>query len=331
MSNSSARATVVIPNWNGAAWIPGCLEALAAQELRDFRVILVDNGSSDDSIELARAKQPDIAVLSFARNRGFAAAVNAGIAAAETEYVALLNNDTRPRPRWLGSLVATMDAAAPDVGSLASLMLNMDRPELVDDAGDLLTRQGAARKRGHGRPAPEFASTCEVFSACAGAALYRKSFLDALHGFDERFFAYLEDVDLGLRGRLLGHRCVYVPGAEVLHRGHGSGTPHGRYIRLLTRNRLFLLYKSLPASVLRRNARHLLYGQFYFFVAQRRPAHFLAGWFDFLRALPAIRRDRKTILGSSALTPGEIEALLSPDMGEPPLFAAARRAAGGAA
>lgn len=282
-------------------------------------MIVVDNGSTDNSRALVARHAPQATLIAWERNRGFAAAVNAGIRASRTEYVALLNVDTRPRPDWLANLVKAMDESAPDVGALASKMLSMTDPAVVDDCGDSLSWQGAAAKRGHGRSAADFSGNEEIFSPCAGAALYRKSFLDELGGFDERFFAYLEDVDLGLRGRLRGYRYGFVPTAEVLHQGHGSGLPQGRYVRLMTRNRIILLLKNLPVRLLIRHAASLLYGQIYFFIAYRRPLAALAGYFLVLPVLPHILRERRRIQKNRKLTPAQVEQLLTPAMNESPL------------
>ena len=320
----NTKVTIIIPVWNGAAWLAACLEALAAQSFRDFAVIVVDNGSTDNSRALVKRHAPQALLIAWERNRGFAAAVNAGIRASRTEYVALLNMDTRPRSDWLLNLVQAMDASAPDVGGLASKMLSMSDPAVVDDCGDSLSWQGAAAKRGHGQSAADFARGEEIFSPCAGAALYRKSFLDELGGFDERFFAYLEDVDLGLRGRLHGYRYHFVPMAEVLHQGQGSGLPQACYVRLVTRNRILLLLKNLPARLLIRHAASLLYGQFYFFIAYRQPLAALAGYFSVLPVLPHMVRERRAIQKNLKLTLAQVEHLLTPTMAEPPLRKLAR-------
>jgi GT2 family glycosyltransferase len=311
---------VVIPNWNGAAWLPGCLGALAAQTFRAFETVLVDNGSSDGSVALVRRDHPDVRVVTFGRNRGFAAAANAGIrAGAPTPYVALLNTDTRPRPGWLESLVAAMVRAGPEVGCLASRMLRMEDPAQVDDAGDGLSWHGVAFKRGHGEPAAAYAREEDVFSPCAGAALYRRPMLEEVGGFDERFFAYLEDVDLGLRCRLRGYRCRYVPGAEVLHHGHGAGIARGRYVRLTTRNRLALFAKSIPAPLLRRHVGRLAYGQWYFLVVSRRPLHSLLGYLGFALLLPHVLRERRRILTGRRIADEALDGMLARDLGAPTL------------
>jgi GT2 family glycosyltransferase len=311
------RVSVVIPNCNGAAWLPGCLDGLNGQEFRDFEVIVVDNGSTDDSLEVARERRPDVRLTSNRLNLGFARAVNIGIRAARGEYVALLNNDTVARPPWLGALVAALDESGPDVGAVASKMLRMDDPDVVDDAGDALSWTGAAQKMGHGRPAAEFATRREVFAPSGGASLYRRSFLERMGGFDEHFFAYLEDVDLGLRGRLCGYRFVFEPAAEVLHKGYGSSIPRHVYVRLVTQNRLLLFGKSLPLSLLLRNLPKLINGQLYFFVAYRSPLSSLMGYVSFLRLTPHVARERRKLRRHLRLRGGEIQAMLATDLREP--------------
>jgi GT2 family glycosyltransferase len=319
MSVSFPKVTVVIPNWNGGAWLPGCLEGVFAQDFRDFTVVLVDNGSTDNSLDFVRRSYPQVQVLSFAENRGFAVAVNAGMRASQSEYIAFLNTDTCPRRGWLSSLVEAMDNSPPEVGCLASKMLVMPDPGVVDDAGDLFSWYGAAQKRGHGQPASEFAQVAEVFSPCAGAALYRRYFLEELGGFDERFFAYLEDVDLGLRGRLRGYLCLYVPTAEVLHQGHGAGIPQGWYVRLVTRNRLMLLAKNIPLSLLLRHAPQLVYGQFYFLIAYRKPLDSLTGYISFLLLVPHVFREHLVNMREMKISVSELDRMLQNEMGEPPL------------
>ena len=318
-TNSSGKVTVVIPNWNGEAWLAPCLDALAGQDLKGFAIVVVDNGSNDGSLGLLKNRYPQVGVIELKTNRGFAAAVNAGIASCKSEYIALLNNDTRPGPHWLSSLVAAMDESEPDVGALASLMLNMENPQIVDDAGDTLSWQGSAEKRGHGRPADEFSKPEEVFSVCAGAALYRRAFFDDVGLFDERFFAYLEDIDLGLRGRLLGYRYLFVPEATVLHRGHGSKIPQGRYVRLITRNRILLFKKNLPAGLLIRHVGDIVYSVFYFLCAYRKPLHSFAGWLSVFPQFMHILRERRRILKRCKLSADQIDRLLEKKMGEPPL------------
>jgi GT2 family glycosyltransferase len=313
------KVTVIIPNWNTRRWLPGCLDGLRVQRLRDFRVILVDNGSSDDSVAFVRQHYPEVQILSFSENRGFAAAVNAGLRQARSEYVVLLNVDTVPQPDWLSSLVETIEQSPPDVGCLASKMLVLEEPETVENAGDILSWYGSARKRGMGQPATDYTQLEEVFSPCAGAALYRQAFLDDVGGFDERFISYLEDVDVGLRGHLLGHRCLYVPTAEIPHQGHGAGISRARYVHLVTRNRLAMLTKNIPLRLLLKHIWTLSFGQVYFFLVYKKPVHSLTGTISFLVALPSILRQRREVQRQRRVPDSILEAMLSTELGEPSL------------
>jgi hypothetical protein len=278
----------------------------------------VDNGSTDGSVTFVREYYPEVQVLAFDRNRGFASAVNAGIRESHSPYVALLNVDTIPLPGWLLHLVETIKSG-PDVGSVASKMLQLENPTLVDDAGDMFSWYGSARKRGQGEPAQWYDRPEEVLSACAGAALYRRALLEELGGFDESFVSYLEDIDLGLRARLLGYRCLYAPEARVLHQGHGAGIARSRYVYLMTRNRLAVLTKNIPSSLLRKHWRTLLYGQFYFFLVYKRPLHSIAGTVAWLVALPRLLRQRREIQARKVISDQTLEALLSTELGEIPL------------
>jgi GT2 family glycosyltransferase len=257
--------------------------------------------------------------LGLEKNRGFAPAVNAGIRQALSEYVVLLNVDTVPQPDWLANLVETIEKSPPDVGCLASKMLNLNNPNIIDDAGDTFSWYGSARKRGWREPANAYLEAEEVFSACAGAALYRRIFLEEVGIFDENFTSYLEDIDLGLRGRLLGYRCLYVPSAEVLHHGQGAGTPRSRYVYLMTRNRLALILKSIPFELLLKHSQTLLFGQFYFFLVYKRPLHSLAGMISFLFALPRLLRQRQDIQRQRKISNQALDPMLSRDLGEPSL------------
>ena len=239
--------SVVIPNWNGRRWLPGCLEALAAQTSLPAEVIVVDNGSVDDSLAYLRHEHPGVRIVALARNTGFAHAVNQGVGLASAPFVALLNTDVVVEPDWLERMGRALDDD-PEAASVACKMLVLDDRSQIYDAGDILRRDGACEQRGRfttddGR----FDAAGEVFGACAGAALYRASAVVGVGGFDERYFAYLEDVDLALRLRLAGWRCRYEP-AVARHAGEGSSSSQ-RGLRdfLVTRNTLLLVAKAFPA------------------------------------------------------------------------------------
>ncbi|MFZ3147620.1 MAG: glycosyltransferase family 2 protein [Methanothrix sp.] len=312
MPSSSIKVSVIIPNWNGGKWLEGCLSALNSQDFRDFETLVVDDASTDGSINHLEERFTGVQILQLAEHHGFAKAVNAGVRETSGDYVVLLNNDTLPSTSFIRNLVSAMDMMPPDVGSIASCMRSMDNPMLLDDTGDRFTWYGHALKRGHGRPADEFKEDNEIFSACAGAALYRRAFLNDAGEFDEKFVSYLEDLDLGLRGRLLGYRCVFVASADVLHKGHGSNLPTGDYIRFITRNRLMLIGKNIPFSLLVRHFHHILIGQLVLFIQYRRPFDSIIGYFSFLRQTPHVLHERRRILAKSVLSDKEIDRLLDP-------------------
>lgn len=316
---SPPKVTVIIPNWNTERWLKGCLDGLRAQCFQDFQVIMVDSGSTDQSVPFVQAQYPEIEIVALSENRGFAGAINAGLERAGSDYIALLNVDTVPRSPWLAGLVETMDRSPAEVGCLASKMLSLDHPEIIDDAGDTLSWYGSARKRGLGEPARHYDQPGEVFSACAGAALYRRRFFEVVGRLDETFISYLEDVDLGLRGRLLGYRCLYVPTAEVLHQGQGAGLARARYVYFMTRNRLALIAKNIPLALLVKYSGLLLFGQFYFFLVYKKPVHSLAGLLSFLTHLPDILRRRRVIQAQKQISNQSLEMMLSFELGEPRL------------
>ena len=312
MPTSSVKVSVIIPTWNGGKWLDGCLNSLTSQDFRDFEILVVDDASTDGSSDHLEERFPCVRVLQLTVHHGFAKAVNAGITATSGEYVVLLNNDTLPSISFIRNLVQAMDMMPPDVGSLASCMRSMDNPMLLDDTGDIFTWYGHALKRGHGRPVVEFKGDREILSACAGAAMYRRKFLNDAGGFDEVFVSYLEDLDLGLRGRLLGYRHMYVESADVLHKGHGSSLPTGDYIRFVTRNRLMLIGKNIPFSLLVRHFHHIFIGQLDLFLQYRHPLDSVIGYLSFLRQIPHVIHERRRILARKVLSDQEIDQLLDP-------------------
>jgi len=239
--------SIVIPIWNGLRWIDGCLAALAAQTLAPLEVIAVDNGSRDGSVAHLRAAHPSVRVVELAGNTGFAHAVNRGIEVARSDLVALLNTDVVLDCDWLERTSAALDADS-NAASVACKMLEVGDDTRVYDAGDVLRRDGACEQRGRFcRDDGGWDQAGEVFGACAGAALYRRAAVLSVGGFDERYFAYLEDVDLALALRLSGWRCRYEP-AVARHAGEGSSHQlRGAHERLVARNTLLLLAKWFPA------------------------------------------------------------------------------------
>jgi GT2 family glycosyltransferase len=240
--------TVVVPAWNGERWLPGLFASLAAQTQPPEAVIVVDNGSVDGTLEWLARQAPHARVLAQGRNTGFAVAANRGLLAARTEFVALLNTDIVLAPDWL-ELMAGRLAAEPDCASVACKMVRLDDETILDDCGDVLRRDGVCEQRGRGRRDDgRWDRPGEVFGACGGAALYRRSAVRDAGAFDERFVSYLEDVDLALRLQLGGWRCAYEPRAVAHHAGGGSAQQLDTPVAYWTaRNSVLLLSKYWPA------------------------------------------------------------------------------------
>ena len=254
-----ARVSVIVLNWNGKPFLKECLDSLRTQTFRDFETILVDNGSTDGSVQYARQEFPDVRIVGLDYNAGFARGNNMGIQASSGQYIALLNNDARAHPRWLEALTTTLDAR-PEVGFCTSKILLYDQPGVIDSAGDLFYTCGVGEKRGRSETdRGQFAQLQPVFGACAAAALYRRSMLEDVGLFDEDFFAYAEDVDLSFRAQLAGYQCLYVPEAVVYHHLQGSfGALPGHSLYLSRRNAFDTLLKNMPTALLWRRLAYIL-------------------------------------------------------------------------
>ena len=273
---------------------------MRGQSLEDFETFLVDGGSTDGSIAFVRENFPEVEVIALGENRGFSAAVNAGIRASQAELVALLNNDTEQDAGWLAALVRAADEH-PEAGSFASKLFVFHNRDVLDGAGDALRRSGLPYRLGHGeRDRGQFDTPGHVFGACAAAALYRTSMLQEIGLFDEDFFAYCEDGDLSFRAQLAGYRCRYVPDAVVYHVGGAStgGKRSETATRLGTRNSISLLVKDLPAPLVPRLLPSFLAGQLARLLTVTAsgvlPAH-LSGLAEATRAAPLMIRKRREI------------------------------------
>lgn len=245
------RVSVVIVSWNGKHLLDECLDSLFAQRYRDFEVIVVDNGSQDGTVAFLREHYPDVVLVSLTENRGYAGGNNAGLHVASGSLVVLLNNDTTVDPAWLESLVRTAERE-PKSGMWASRILTYDDPELIDNVGHLIYQDGLARGKGRlekDRGQYEVPEEALWPSGCAG--MYRKEMLDEIGLLDEEFFAYADDVDLGLRGRLAGWKCTYVPAAKVYHKYSASSSAYSPLKAFLVeRNRIWVLLKYYPLELI---------------------------------------------------------------------------------
>ena len=253
---------------------------------------MVDNGSTDGSVEWL--KEHRVPSIFLKENTGFSGAVNTGIRAADTPYVLLLNNDTRVEPGFVAAMERAMEQS-PKIFSVSSRMIQMYHPELLDDAGDMYSILGWAYQRGVGRSVNLYQKSCRVFSACAGAAIYRRAVFDEIGLFDELHFAYLEDIDVGWRAKLYGYDNVYCPDAAVYH--VGSGTSGSRYnsfkVRLAARNCIYLNYKNMPGWQILLNAPFLLAGifvKYLFFVKNGFGGDYVSGLKEGIRTRKQCRR-----------------------------------------
>ena len=291
---------VIIPNWNGAHLLRTCLDALRRQTFRDFETIVVDNGSTDDSLDLLAREYPEVRALPLGENLGLAGGTNAGIRATDAALIATLNNDTEADPDWLGELVGAL-RAHPEAGSAASKLLLFDRRDVIHSAGDYYGLDGLPGNRGvWERDDGRYAEPELVFGACAGAAAYRRRMLEDVGLFDESFFMYGEDVDLAFRAQLLGYRCIYVPTAIVYHMLSATGGgPLASYY--CGRNFLRVIVKDMPAPLLRRRWPRIVAAQIRLAAEAawhaREPAARarLRGQLDGLREVPAVLRLRRAV------------------------------------
>lgn len=255
--------TIVIPNYNGVAYLDACLRSVWKQSGVSIEVIVVDNGSTDGSRELIREQFPKCQLVCLKQNYGFSRAVNEGIKRAKSPYVILLNNDTEVRSDFAKYL---LDAIRKDDRrfSCAAKMLQYEKRELLDNAGDFYCAMGWGIARGKGKPSECYSKAEKIFSSCAGAAIYQKRVVEALGGFDEAHFVYLEDIDLSYRAKIYGYYHWYEPKAEVYHMG--SATSGSRYNRFKVvhsaGNNIYLLYKNMPLLQLLLNLPLLLLGFF---------------------------------------------------------------------
>lgn len=256
-----AKTTVVIPNYNGIAYLEDCLTFLKRSKGTAFETIVVDNGSTDGSVAMVKERFSWAKVIELKENTGFSHAVNVGIKESKTPYILLLNNDTVVEHDFVVCLERAMDEH-PGYFSFSSKMLCMKQPEVIDDAGDYYCALGWAFARGKGKSSQRFTAKCDVFAACAGAAIYRREVFREIGYFDELHFAYLEDIDVGYRARLRGYKNGYCPEAVVYHAGSGfSGSRYNEFkVNLSSRNSVYLVYKNMPFLQILLNLPFLLIG-----------------------------------------------------------------------
>jgi hypothetical protein len=312
----SAAVAVAVATYNGRHLLETMLPSLVAQRFRDFRVVVVDDASTDGTAEWLAREWPEVDVVALERNGGVTAAFNHCLrASAGAELVGLFNNDVELDPECLGRLVEAM-RAHPEAGSATPKLLDFHARDVLDGAGDVFRWTAAAWRRGHGEPDDgRYSEPQEIFGACGGAALYRSSALDDVGGFDETFFAFSEDVDWALRAQVAGWTCRYVPAAVTYHMGSatlGKGlTDFTAYH--LWRNAVWLVAKDYPAAALVRHAPAILTG-----LATNAAAAWWEGklgvWRraqrDALRGLPGALRRRRAVQARRRRSLAELERVV---------------------
>lgn len=311
------RLTAVVLTYDRRDLLDVILPSVERQTLRDMRVLVVDNGSRDGSAAYVRERWPAFDVLELPENIGVAAALNRGVVAVQSEYVALLNNDLELEPNYLELLVRSLDRH-PEAASAIGKMLSFHDRTRFDGAGDIFMWSGIATHRGVGElDAGQYDRADAVFAPCAGAAVYRRSCFDVVGLFDEDFFAYLEDADWGLRAQLAGFSARYEPAAVCYHMG--SATTSGekaRYNALLRRNQLWVVAKSYPASALVRHAPKLVNHQGAWLVTAAREGRLreqLAVLAAAARGLPRVLRKRRAVQATRRTSLAQLDAIMSPE------------------
>jgi GT2 family glycosyltransferase len=312
--------TVAVLSYDGRHLLEVILPSLARQSMRDFEVVVVDNGSRDDTRAWLAEHWPHVQVLALAQNVGVTAALNVCASAGRGELVGLFNNDLELEPDCLAELVRAL-RDHPHAGWAGAKLRDFHQRELLDGAGDVFTWAATGGRRGHGeRDAGQYDEPRAIFGACGGAAVYRRSVLRDVGEFDEDFFAFYEDVDWNLRAQLAGHTCRYVPTAVVYHMGSATiGRGLSDFTRYhLWRNTIWIIAKDLPAAALLRHAHQLLLGQLVNLAVaarDRKLALWLRVWCDALRGLPRMLRKRRLVQARRRIALAELEAIVGADGG----------------
>lgn len=306
--------SIIIVNWNGLHHLKDCLPALSAQTVQPDEIIIVDNASQDGSLAYLKANYPEIELVELAENRGFSGGNIAGYEIATGDYIVLLNNDTKALPDWLEQLVRCADDH-PEVGIVAALMTDWDG-QRVDTAGDGCSVTGRGFKNHMNESTAQPLASGYVFSACAGAALYKRTMLAEVGFFDTRYFMNGEDTDLSFRAQLAGWRVFFCADSVVRHRISGSqGVYSDNAVYYSSRNHLWLYLKCMPASLLLKYSVSYLTHFFIsllFFAYRGQARAFLRGYRDALRRAREVWADRKTVQGAATVPAVAIEKQLTP-------------------
>jgi GT2 family glycosyltransferase len=308
------KVSIIVVNWNGQRFLAECLGALSRQTYADREIILVDNGSADSSVSYVREKFPDVKIIELRENTGFTGGNAVGLQAADGDFVALVNNDTRADDRWLENITQAM-CEDPRVGICASKLLFEDGAG-INGAGDGLTTAAVGFNRGLAEASARFNHGERVFGACGAGVLYRRVMLDEIGFLDEDFFLYDEDTDLSFRAQLTGWKCVYVPDAIMVHKANATaGRLSDTHVYYHTRNLEFVWLKNMPFGLMLRFAHHKLFqeiGSFgYLCLRHGKWAPYFRAKRDALRMLPRMREKRRAIQARRRVSNSYLRSLMT--------------------
>jgi GT2 family glycosyltransferase len=306
MSETDKLVSFVIPNYNGRNFIKVCLDSIAQQTYKSFEAIVVDDASTDNSINYIKSEYKWIKMVGLSKNAGFCYAVNTGIQASNGDYIALVNNDVELDRDWLAYMVRAIQTST-DVFGISSKIINYYDRKIIDDAGDIYTREGLAFKRWHGLPDNKLnIENKEIFSPSGAASFFSKSALSKIGLWDEKFIAYLDDVDIGFRARLLGYKNYYEPNAVAYHmvsRSYGKNTVFMG--SLVLRNNIAVIIKNMP-SILILNflpwlvVGHLKTAKYIFSIGGFKAI--IQGYVMFIKMVPHLMRTRSYIKRKTIIT-----------------------------
>lgn len=314
------KASILIVNYNGEGLIESCLDSLEKQTFDNFEIIIVDNKSSDNSLNQIKqylgisSIAPRIKVIPLTTNIGFAGGNNEALKYANGEYIFLINPDTEASVDWLGKLLSAMDSH-PQVGMCASKLLVYGQ-DIIDSAGDGCSTAGVGFKRGEGQTDTAYRELEYVFGACGGAVLYRKKMLEEIGFFDDDFFIINEDSDLNFRAQLAGWKCLYVPEAVVYHKVSSIiGKMSEAMVYYSVRNSLYVYMKNMPWKLIIRYLHHKILqeaGSFLFFLRHGKIRPCLRAYLDFLKKLPILVKKRRKINKQRKVTDIYLMEMMTP-------------------
>lgn len=255
------KISIIIPNYNGERFIYNCIKSLNLQSHKAFEIIVVDNCSHDLSVKIIEDNFKDVKIISLDKNYGFSYAVNVGIKSSVGDFVLLINNDTEAEKDFVKNILNCIKADD-KIFSVTAKMIRYNERNKIDDAGDFYNILGWSYKRGDGESILKYKNNSFVFSCCGGAAIFRKKLFERVGLFDESFFAYMEDLDICYRAKILGYKNLYCSNAKIYHIGSGtSGSKYNNFkISLSARNNIFVIYKNMPYFQILLNLPFLIVG-----------------------------------------------------------------------